>query len=446
MVQPEQTNQPLQTGNEDEDLEAQLAYETIKRNREARKRKRIIAVAIAIVVALGVAVFFIVNQASQTEEEEEYDPLDATSQVYRGDFATAISANGATEPLTTTVVSPEVEGIIENLAVEEGSTVNEGDVLFTIKNEELDKTVREAERQVQSEQRSVDAANRAVDEAYAAYNKAWNDCNESGDWEEFDEAGLREGISSAEDGYQSALESLDSAQTSLAEAQAAADKRTVRAPVSGTVVAMNAQNGASTAAASESSSSGSLMQISDLSQMKVTVQVNEVDIASIQVGQVAKATFSALPDIELDATVQRIASVSSGEGGDYGGVVTYAVDLLIANPDPKLKPGMTATVDITTQSAEDSLIVPVSALWGEEDDGVAYVTVIDSDTKKTRDVKVKVLEKNNSEAALSPDGELTEDDLVLMSGGGGAMETEGDELDDEGMFESFSVETDTFAG
>lgn len=432
--------------NEDEDLEAQLAYETIKRNREARKRKRIIAVAVAIVIALGVAVYFIVNQTSQSEEEEEYDPLEATSQVYRGDFATTISANGATEPLATTVVSPEVEGIIENLSVEEGSTVNEGDVLFTIKNEELDKTVRDAERQVQSEQRAVEAANRAVDEAYAAYNKAWNECNETGDWEEFDEAGLSEGISSAEDGYQSALDSLESAQTSLTEAQAAADKRIVRAPVSGTVVAMNAQNGASTTAAAESGSSGSLMQISDLSQMKVTVQVNEVDIATIQEGQVAKATFSALPDIELDATVQRIASVASGEGGEYGGVVTYAVDLLITKPDPKLKPGMTATVDITTQSAKDSLIVPVSALWGEEDDGTAYVTVIDPDTKKTRDVEVKVLEKNSSEAALSADGKLAEDDLVLMSGGMDAMDSEGDDLDDEGMFESFSIEADTFAG
>lgn len=432
--------------SEDEDLEAQLAYETIKRNREARKRKRIIAVAIAIVVALGVAVFFIVNQTSQSEEEEEYDPLEATSQVYRGDFSTTISANGATEPLATTVVSPEVEGIIENLAVEEGSTVNEGDVLFTIKNDELDKTVREAERQVQSEQRAADAANRAVDEAYDAYNKAWNECNQSGEWEDFDEAGLREGISSAEDGYQSALDSLDSAKTSLTEAQAEADKRIVRAPVSGTVVAMNAQNGASTSAAAESGSTGSLMQISDLSQMKVTVQVNEVDIATIQVGQVATATFSALPDLELDATVQRIASVSSGEGGDFGGVVTYAVDLLIAEPDPKLKPGMTATVDITTQSAEDSLIVPVSALWGEEEDGTGYVTVIDPETTKSRDVKVKVLEKNSSEAALSPDGKLADGDLVLMSGGTDAMDSMDtmDTMDD--TFESFDIEDSAFAG
>lgn len=418
MAQPEHTNPQLQTSAEDEDLEAQLAYETIKRNREARKRRRIIIAAIAIAIALGVAVFFIVTQAGQSEEEEEYDPLDATSQVYRGDFATTISANGATEPLTTTVVSPEVEGIIENLAVEEGSKVNEGDVLFTIKNEELDKNVREAERALQSEQRAVDAANRAVDEAYDAYNKAWNECNETGEWDDFDEASLRDAINSAEDSYQSALDSLEAAQTSLSEAQAAADKRTVRAPVSGTVVSMNAQNGASTSAASESGSSGSLMQISDLSQMKVTVQVNEVDIASIQVGQVATATFSALPDVELDATVQRIASVSSGEAGEFGGVVTYAVDLLIANPDPNLKPGMTATVEITTQSAEDALIIPVSALWGDDDEGVGYVTVIDPDTRKTRDVEVKVLEKNNSEAALSPEGELAEGDLVLMSGGG----------------------------
>ena len=286
------TEEPKTTQNgvlaEDEDLEAQLAYENLKRRREARRRKRIIIIVVIVVAILAAAIWFFASHANQEEDEGEVDPLAVSTAVYRDDFSTTVSANGATEPLKSTVVTPEVDGIIENVSVEEGSHVNKGDVLFTIKNESLDKAVREAENKVKSSERAIDQSNQAVDEAYKAYNDAVDECNESGDWSTFDEASLRGAITSAESDYEDAKDNLQSDQDALKEAQAEADKRIVRAPVSGNVVSMNAVNGAAVGSESSSSGSGSLMQISDLSQMKVTVQVNEVDISNIKVGQVAE--------------------------------------------------------------------------------------------------------------------------------------------------------------
>lgn len=422
-VSEQPTTEPATT--EEEDLEAQLAYQNLKRRREARRRKRIVVIAVAVALALAAGIWFMVNKADEASSGEDFDPLSATAMVYRGDFATTITANGATEPLSSTVVTPEVDGIIENIQVAEGQHVEQGDVLFYLRNDSLDKAVREAEQQLESVQRAADSANAAVDEAYATYQREWDACNEADDWETFDEASLRASISAAEDAYEDALQSIESAREALAEAQQTADKRTVRAPVAGSIVQLGIQNGAAFGAVTGgtgSSAGEALVQISDLTQMKVTVEVNEVDIASIVEGQQAKATFSALPDVELDATVQRIASVSSGSGGDYGygGVVTYAVDLLIPEPDPNLKPGMTATVTITTQSAPDALIVPAAAVWeGVADDGsdARFVTVVtDADKGETNDVQVQVIEENSSEAAVS--GELADGDLVLLSGGG----------------------------
>lgn len=439
---------------EEEDLEAQLAYENLKRKREAKKRKRIIAIAVVAIIALIGIVVYITGQSGK--EAAENDPMAqmVTGMAYEGTFTTTVTANGATEPVTSTVVTPEVDGIIENLRVQEGSVVNEGDELFTLKNEELDKSVREAtseldaaQRAVEKAENAVDRANQEVDDAYAAYNKKVDEVNAAaaeGQEVVFDEATEKATLTAADKELENARDDLtdkiaayDAAVTKLDETKAKADKRVVRAPVSGTIVSMTAQDGAAYGSVTSASSnagastgSGPLIQISDLSKMKVTVQVNEIDISSISAGQQAKATFSAIPGLELGAVVERIASASTGsassEGGP-GGVVNYAVDLIIPEPDSKLKPGMTATVTITTQSVPDCLIVPSSALneLPQADGTVAYSVVVaeegeDGAQTSTRDVPVEVLAQNTSEAAVK--GDLKDGDLVVIGGGSADLE------------------------
>ena len=422
---------------EDDDLEAQLAYEDFKRAREKRKRRRTIIIAAIIAVALIVVIAIAIGNSGGGEGEGEMEPLDVTSPVAYGDFATTVNASGATQPAASTVVTPEVEGIIENLQVAEGDTVKKGDLLFTVKNDELDKQVRTAQVALDSAERQVGTASAAVNEAVAAYQSAWDECNESGDWSTFDEAALNGAVSSAEDGYADAVSARDEAALSLQEAQANADKRTVTSPVSGEIVSMSAVEGASTNATNAEGGTGSpLMQIADLSSMKVTVEVNEADIISITEGQAAKVTFTALPEVELDATVERIATTSSSSGGDGGyggggGVVTYAVTLVIPKPDSELKPGMTANVTITTQSVKDTLIVPVSAIMEDGEGGGTVTVLVDEETGEKRDVTVKIIEKNSSEAAVESD-ELEDGDLVVL-GGGGSIDLEGEELMGEAL-------------
>ena len=177
---------------------------------------------------------------------------------------------------------------------------------------------------------------------------------------------------------------------------------------------MNAQVGAS---ATGVESGKSLMQIADLSQMKVTVQVSEEDIAKVAVGQTANVTFPAFPDLTLQGSVTGIASIASTDGGmmsyDGSSSVSFDVDILIAQPDPRLKPGMTAKVSLITEQLDDVIMVPAMALM--TDDGQNYYVMVqtDAETQASERRDVTVVTKNDDFAVIgkpAPDSEEPQGD------------------------------------
>ena len=129
----------------------------------------------------------------------------------------------------------------------------------------------------------------------------------------------------------------------------------------------------------------------------------------------AKATFSALPGVELDAQVTRIATVAgSGEDsyGYGGGVVTYDVSLLIPQPAAELKPGMTANVQIMLQSVPDTLMVPSSCVAMDEAGGSYVMVVTDYETGAVERRSVTVRASDQTTSAI--EGDVSEGDEVLL--------------------------------
>lgn len=395
----------------DEDMEARLAMESLMRHRRARRRKKLIAGGIVGAIVLAGAVVWGVSKFTGNAGGDDAPQL-MTTFVDRGDFTEAVEASGAAKPVTSVVVNPEVGGTIESVNVAEGDTVQEGDVLLTVKNDELDKVIRDAEMGVRDARLGVNQAWATYNEACSKYNN-WiptydKDGNETGSEREGDANSVEE----AERGIERANNGLSDAQEAYSIAVANAEKRTVRAPKSGSVVVMNAQVGASTDSAANA---GGLIQIADLSQMTVKVQVNEVDISRVSVGQMAKATFSALPGVELDAQVTRIATVAgSGEDsyGYGGGVVTYDVSLLIPQPAAELKPGMTANVQIMLQSVPDTLMVPSSCVAMDETGGSYVMVVTDYETGAVERRSVTVRASDQTTSAI--EGDVSEGDEVLL--------------------------------
>ncbi len=414
----------------DEDAEAREAYESLMRHRKVRRRKKRIKVGVilGVVAIIGITIAQVIQGGAQSE-----GPAISTAFVTRGEFSDSVSASGSIKPVSSTVVTPEVDGIIQDVRVAEGSAVDRGDRLFSVKNDELDKAVRKAAQQVKTAKNEVGKAQAALETA----RRGAAAVTEGG------QGGDASSVEMAKTDLESAKISLEEARSAYDDAVAQADKRTVTAPCDGTIIVMNAVNGASVgspggAGAGSSAgagSAGALMTIADLSRMKVTVQINEVDVSRVAVGQRARVTFSALRQLVCEAQVTHVSTVSSSEAGgsgagsggpgagyDGGGraIVTYAVELLIDSPDASIKPGMTANADIMIQQIGNALNVPLSALT--EDGAQAYVSVVtardESGDPQTSRVPVTVRARSSTTAAIEGDG-IEEGTEVLLAGGTG---------------------------
>lgn len=374
------------------------AYAKLKAKRAERRRKKLIrrgiaAGVVAAVVLIAVVMTFVINARPAGTN----GPV--TDMVTEGTFTTTVEAKGQLKPISASVVSPSVDGTVASINVQAGQSVNEGDVLMTIKNDELDRNVAEAQRAVAAAQEDLANAQKAVAAAQAAPATDTDAAGASG-------ASGSTGTSADTSAISSAQRNLASAQATLDQANAKAAERTVTAPSSGSIVELNAKVGATVTGGmimGEGDTTGGkqCMQIADLSKMKVTVQVGEKDIAKIAVGQSANVTYPAFPDIVSQGTVTTIASVANSDstyGG--GGSVTYNVDILIDAPDARLKPGMTAEVSVVTEQLDDVVMVPTMALMTEDGEHYYVNVATDGEGKEMRRVKVTIVTQNENDAVV----------------------------------------------
>lgn len=386
--QSERTNDTAEISDEE-------AYAKLKAKRADRRRKKLIRRGIAAgvvgaIALIAIAATLVINAQPQGAS----GPV--TDMVTEGTFTTTVEAKGQLKPISSSVVSPSVDGTVDSINVQAGQSVNEGDVLMTIKNDELDRNVAEAQRAVAAAQEDLTNAQKAAAVAQATPTT------------DVDGASAAAGVSAASadtNAVSAAQRSLASAQANLDQANAKAASRTVTAPSSGSIVELNAKVGATVTGGmimGESDTSGGkqCMQIADLSKMKVTVQVGEKDIAKIAVGQSANVTYPAFPDIVSQGTVTAIASVANSDSNSGGGSVTFNVDILIEAPDSRLKPGMTAEVSVVTEKLDDVVMVPTMALMTEDGEHYYVNVATDDEGKQTRRVKVNVVTQNDNEAVV----------------------------------------------
>lgn len=212
--------------------------------------------------------------------------------------------------------------------------------------------------------------------------------------------------------------SLVNAQISLATAQKTFAETELRAPIAGTIAAVNGtvgtaeSGGGSAAASTSSSSSGSsgggsstgFVTLTGISGMQLVAGFAETDTAKLRVGQAATVTIDALPTTELAAHIIAI----DGTATSSSGVVTYNVTFALDRTEPGLKPGMTGNVDVVVGEADNVLHVPTAAVRGSGAN--ASVTVL-RDGKQVTVPVVAGLQGDSSTAILS--GLKATDEVVL---------------------------------
>ncbi len=309
----------------------------------------LIIIAVAAVAGFGIR-GFVWSRADAVRYE--------TQPVRRGDLVVTVSATGTLEPIKRVEVGIEVSGTIESVEVDYNDHVEVGQILARLDTSKL-------EAQVLQSSAALDVARAKLLQAQATVQES-----------EAQMARLNE-VRSLTDGKMPSQSEYDtqeavrvrahadqaSAKASVAQAQATLEanrsdlaKAEVRSPINGIVLKRSIEPGQTVAAMFQSPVLFTLAE--DLAQMELQVDVDEADVGMVREDQNATFTVDAYPDKVFPAqtTLVRYGSET------VGGVVTYKAVLNVDNSSLALRPGMTATAQITVDQRENALLVPNAAL------------------------------------------------------------------------------------
>jgi HlyD family secretion protein len=387
-----------------------------KRRGSHKGRTIVIVVCVIVVLIIGYGVSQLFNEPEQTVQ---------TSVVSRGTFQKNVEGKGNLEAYSSAEASAEVSGIVDQVMVGEGDTVHAGDVLYTIKNDSLDDKVTQAYSQLVAAQNSLTEHKNSMN-ALRNQQTTTTTITPSSTTSSKTTSGsgvattgvTSTDIANAQLQIDSAQSTLDAAQSSYDTAVAEAAKRTVTAPMDGAVLTVNVVPG--TTLQSLTQANKAPMTIADLSKMCIRIPVSEVDIEQVKIGQEATVTFDALSDVTAKASVAHIANVqstsgtstssaSSGSSTSASQSVRYEVTLMIDNPDPRLKSGMTAHSAILVQSLDQSLIVPTVAIHSQSD---APYVVKEMDDGTSLQIPVSITASNDSDSVVQ--GNIAAGDNLII--------------------------------
>ncbi|MGA9117834.1 MAG: efflux RND transporter periplasmic adaptor subunit [Bacteroidota bacterium] len=310
-------------------------------NGKKSKKKKILIFSILGVVVIALVI--IVFMGSKKEPIVAIQVEKVTSRT----ITQVVTATGKIQPEVQVQISPEVSGEIVALPVKEGDRVRKGDVLLKIKPD------------VYVAQRAQYAA--ALLQAKANLGKA------EPDFQRFQTL-YKKGLVSESDFDQSRA-SFESAQASYAQAKASLDqaeeslrKTTVTSPMDGTVSQLNSELGERVLGTQQFQGTD-VMTIADLKRMEARVDVSENDVILVHVGDTARIAVDAIPDRKINALVYEIANTGTTTGaGSQEEVTNFQVKMRIVDKDVPLRPGMSMTADVETETKQNVLTVPIQSV------------------------------------------------------------------------------------
>ncbi|MEJ2309000.1 MAG: efflux RND transporter periplasmic adaptor subunit [Gammaproteobacteria bacterium] len=279
----------------------------------------------------------------------------STADVTRGDLTIRVTATGALEPVNQVEVGSEISGTIREVRVDFNDRVKQGDVLAVMDTDQLRAKVNQARA-------SLALAQAQVRQAEATLRETTNKLQRS---QELARTGVcsEEECDAARAAHDRAVADLErfKAQVMLSEAALEAEettlaKATIHSPIDGIVLSRDVEPGQTVAASFQTPVLFKLAE--NLTQMELHVGVDEADVGQVNVGQSAEFTVDAYPNRSFPATITEVHFASQ----TVEGVVTYETVLSVDNSGLLLRPGMTATADITVRQLDDVLLVPNAAL------------------------------------------------------------------------------------
>lgn len=280
-----------------------------------------------------------------------------TEKIARGNLSVTVTATGNLEPTNEVEVGSELSGIVANVAADYNDRVRVGQVLARLDVTKLNAQILQSEAALESAKAKVLEARATVKVSrsdLARLRKVWElSGGKVPSRQDLDAA--EADLSRAEAAEASARATVSQARATLEENRTNLVKSVIVSPINGIVLERSVEPGQTVAASLQAPVLFTLAE--DLSHMELQVDVDEADVGSVQVGQEAIFTVDAYPSRTFPAHTTQVRYGADSEDG----VVTYKTVLNVDNADLALRPGMTATADITVQKKENVLLVPNAA-------------------------------------------------------------------------------------
>ena len=322
-----------------------------------------------------------------------------TQKIENGDIMESITASGTINPLSTVSVGSQASGRIAEIYVDYNSVVKKGQLLALIDQENAKATVQQREAALEIAKAQVDVEENNI----KYYKKALNRISKLN----ASKYSTEKDLEAAERDYDNAVAQLaleqaqvKQAQASLNSAQTELSYTEIKAPVDGIVISKAVEVGQTVAASFETPELFSVAE--DLTKMQIEASVVEADIAKVKEGQKVRFTVDSYADDYFYGTVTQVRN----EATTTSNVVTYTVVIGIDNTDMKLKPGMTANVEIITAEEKDVMLVPNQAL---------RFYIDDSDTaKRYKDRGVWIIKNGHPERVTVKIGVSDDDNTQIL--------------------------------
>lgn len=330
-----------------------------------------------VLLAIGIVVVLVVIAAIAFMSTQPKVAPPNTAAVRRGDLSASATATGKVQAKKSARLALPVTGVVANIAKHEGDDVNMGDVILSLRTDDATRRVKQAELNLQSRQLDLARAKAAPSDAdltiaranlqkatlaaaiaeanYKASPTAQNDAVRQSAQADLDIAHAsfdrttngppQEELDALQNAITSAQIDLDSAKQALAQTQ-------LTAPYTSTVTDIMVNEGELVGGGAP------LASVADLTSLEINADIDEIDVANVQVGQSVDIHLDAFPGEKLSGKVVRLFPAASTQRG----TTTYSAIIDLDANNLKIRPGMGASLKIQTIAKTGVLLLPNRAL------------------------------------------------------------------------------------
>jgi HlyD family secretion protein len=339
---------------------------------------------VVVALVLGGTVAYRINRKKHAGTEVRME------QVTRRDLVSAVTASGKIEAKTSVDISADITGRIIRIAVREGDRVTKGQFLLQIDPAQYQAAVSRAQGVVASTEATLAQTRASLDQAERAWKRA-RELSQLGPNlitpESAEQAQTAYEVAQAT--YQATRAQLEQSRASLQEARDNLAKTRLVSPITGRVVRLAVEEGEVAVPGTFSRETGLLMTIADLSVILGKVQVDETDVVRLSPNDSVQVTIDAYPDTSFVGRVTKIShsaklTATQTASGSNDRAVDFDVEVTLENPPRDVRPDLSCTARIVTDTRSQVLSIPIIALTVRDDERLPNESDPNVDTTRLR--------------------------------------------------------------